>query len=106
MYILWIQAELIEMELLIAKGGSDVDRNYTTYSNDFSEENERDDMRQTVPILFEDFSTRIKEEKNGTRNTVCSMYLVFPNQIFKISYTQSSAYAIFGSQKPNSQELS
>jgi len=63
-----IQAELIEMELLIAKGGSDVDRNYTTYSNDFSEENERDDMRQTVPILFEDFSSRIKEEKNGTRN--------------------------------------
>ena len=77
MYLLWIQAELIEMELLIAKGGSDVDRNYTTYSNDFSEENERDDMRQTVPILFEDFSSRIKEEKNGTRNMVCSLFIVY-----------------------------
>jgi hypothetical protein len=67
------------MELLIAKGGSDVDKNYTTYSNDFSEE---DDMRQTVPILFEDFSSRIKEEKNGTRNLVCS----FLNQITESSY--------------------
>ena len=76
MNLLWIQAELIEMELLIAKGGSDVDRNYTTYSNDFSEENERDDMRQTVPILFEDFSSRIKEGKNGTRNMVCSLFFI------------------------------
>ena len=51
MYLLWIQAELIEMELLIAKGGSDVDRNYTTYSNDFSEENERDDTFISLSFL-------------------------------------------------------
>ena len=91
------------MELLIAKGGSDVDRNYTTYSNDFSEENERDDIRQTVPILFEDFSSRIKEGKNGTRNMVCSLFLIlycFSKSNFQISYIQSSANAIFGSQKP------
>ena len=62
------------MELLIAKGGSDVDRNYTTYFNDMSDE-ERDAERQTVPILFEDFSSRIKEENNGTRNSVCSHHL-------------------------------
>ena len=63
------------MELLIAKGGSDVDRNYTTYFNDMSDE-ERDAERQTVPILFEDFSSRIKEENNGTRNSVCSQFSV------------------------------
>ena len=68
------------MELLIAKGGSDVDRNYTTYFNDMSDE-ERDAERQTVPILFEDFSSRIKEENNGTRNSVCSQFTPLRNKL-------------------------
>ena len=90
------------MELLIAKGGSDVDRNYTTYSNDFSEENERDDMRQTVPILFEDFSSRIKEEKNGTRNMVCSLFFLIK---FSKLATSSPRLMLFFVRR-NQQELS